>query len=86
MAGRRPELLSDLDSAMLSYLERGFEPFLQHWQSMSAMYQQKVTIQLPRTQVHGVEVGVESNGALRLNTEQGVEIFHSGEVSLRKRY
>ena len=49
------------------------------------MYQQPVTIHRVRDKVEGVEVGIEENGALRLETANGVELFHSGEVSLRKR-
>ncbi|TQV85528.1 bifunctional biotin--[acetyl-CoA-carboxylase] ligase/biotin operon repressor BirA [Aliikangiella coralliicola] len=78
-------ILIELDKALREYLQGGFTKIVDAWPELSAMYRRAVTIHLPKGLVQGKEVGIESNGALRLETENGIQIFHSGEVSLRKR-
>lgn len=78
-------LLVNIEKALTEYQMNGFSGFAKDWNHLSAMYLRPVTIHLPSTQIEGIEVGVESNGALRLETTNGVQSFHSGEVSLRKR-
>jgi BirA family biotin operon repressor/biotin-[acetyl-CoA-carboxylase] ligase len=34
--------------------------------------------------IEGVVLGVDDEGALRMRTQQGEQIFHAGEISLRK--
>jgi BirA family transcriptional regulator, biotin operon repressor / biotin---[acetyl-CoA-carboxylase] ligase len=79
-------ILCDLDFALVEYIATGFNSFSKDWPSLSAMHQKKVTLHLPNKQVNGVEVGVEANGALKLDTNNGLQVFHSGEVSLRKQH
>jgi BirA family biotin operon repressor/biotin-[acetyl-CoA-carboxylase] ligase len=76
-------VLCDLDKAIQSYLEDGFTRFMPNWPALSAFYKKPVILHLPNEKLEGVEVGIETNGALRLQTQQGIKIFHSGEVSLR---
>ncbi|MET1257272.1 bifunctional biotin--[acetyl-CoA-carboxylase] ligase/biotin operon repressor BirA [Aliikangiella maris] len=78
------KLLVDLDETLNIYQQQGFEPFSSLWPALSAVYQQPVHIITPQDTYSGTEAGIESNGALRLETPQGIKIFHSGEVSLRK--
>lgn len=78
------KILSDLDSAMFEYLNTGFTRFAKDWPMVSAMHMQKIILQLPQSQIKGSEVGIEENGALRIETEHGIQVFHSGEISLRK--
>ena len=77
-------LLLNVEKALAEYEHTGFSSFAKDWNHLSAMYLRPVTIHLPTTQVEGIEVGIESNGALRLETANGIQSFHSGEVSLRK--
>ena len=79
-------ILCDLDRALVEYIATGFTSFSKDWASLSAMHLKRVTLQLPNNQVHGVEVGVEPNGALKLDTDNGLLSFHSGEISMRKHY
>jgi len=36
------------------------------------------------SQVNGVVLGVTDEGALRVETKQGLKIFNAGEISLRE--
>ena len=78
-------LLVDLDKTLTDYRQSGFGRFAESWDRLSAMYKQPVVIHRGHDKVEGVEVGIEENGALKLETSQGTQLFHSGEVSLRKR-
>jgi BirA family transcriptional regulator, biotin operon repressor / biotin---[acetyl-CoA-carboxylase] ligase len=77
-------LLADLDAALIKYSQSGFASFSDVWPQVSANYKLPVVIHLPNGQEQGTEIGVEANGALKLQTESGIKVFHSGEVSLRK--
>ena len=79
------EVLIQLDKTLTGYLSHGFTEFLKDWNQLSAMIDRSVTVHLANSQVNGIEAGIELSGALRLETESGIQIFHSGEVSLRKR-
>ncbi|WP_196139262.1 bifunctional biotin--[acetyl-CoA-carboxylase] ligase/biotin operon repressor BirA [Aliikangiella sp. G2MR2-5] len=79
------EILCELDAALVDYLTNGFSHFSTKWQGYSAMYQRDVNIMLTNEVVSGKEVGIEANGALRVQTVDGIRLFHSGEVSLRKK-
>ncbi len=85
----RNEILSsvlvNLDCALQRFLANGFSPLTESWSSQSAFYNREVEIHLPNQTITGKEVGIEPNGALKIETSKGIEIFHSGEVSLRKR-
>ena len=78
-------LLQNIEIALDEYQRKGFAGFANDWNHLSAMYLRPVTIHLPNTQIEGIEVGVEENGALKLETSQGIKTFYSGEVSLRHR-
>jgi len=79
------QLLINIDQTLSQYQQGGFKHFSQDWAQLSALYQQPVTIYRTHDKVDGIEIGIEDNGALKLQTANGVEVFHSGEVSLRKR-
>lgn len=79
------KLLIELDQALSQYIKTGFSSFAKDWSGLSAFYQQQVTIESGVGKIDGIEVGVEPNGALKLDTGSGVHIFHSGEVSVRQR-
>jgi len=79
------ECLKELDAALVTFLDDGFRPLVSAWSEVSAFYKKDVTIHLPNKKIHGQEVGIEQNGALRVATSEGTQVFHSGEVSLRQR-
>ncbi len=62
----------------------GFAPLRDEWESHHFFQRRQAKLLLPDgSQVAGVVLGVTDEGALRLATEQGEQIFNAGEVSLR---
>jgi len=56
------------------------------WERNHAFQQREVKLALPDgTQVTGQVRGVTDEGALRVATAAGEQVFHAGEISLRSR-
>jgi BirA family biotin operon repressor/biotin-[acetyl-CoA-carboxylase] ligase len=77
------QLLIALDKTVDIFIQQGFESFNRRWKENSAFIEKSVTIKTHNGNVDGVEKGIDRNGAIRVQTEQGEKIYYSGEVSLR---
>jgi BirA family biotin operon repressor/biotin-[acetyl-CoA-carboxylase] ligase len=73
------ELLS-----MLGRFERdGFAAFREPWTALDALSGRAVRVLAGESVISGIARGVDSDGALLLETQDGVRRFVSGEASLR---
>lgn len=90
--GRMPDrndvllrLLHELDEVLRSFDRYGFEPFVEEWQRMHAWQGRPVRVIGAGGQnvLEGVALGVDGSGVLCVETADGVQQIHSGEVSLR---
>ncbi len=89
-AGRLPEK-NALVSAMLNYLlpmlstfeHQGFAAHLDAWSKHDAFNGREVVLHLGDNRIIGRYAGVDRDGALLLDTEDGQKSFNGGEVSLR---
>ena len=72
-------------AAMLDrFAERGFEAFREDWEAMHAYGGASIRmIEHGRDVLHGVALGVDSQGCLRVATTEGERTIASGEVSVR---
>jgi BirA family biotin operon repressor/biotin-[acetyl-CoA-carboxylase] ligase len=89
-AGRpisRNQLLAGLLSELLPILPRFeadcFEAVREEWSRLDCLAGQPVTVHLGDRMILGVAGGVSETGALLVDTPQGRQVFHGGEVSLR---
>ena len=76
-------LLSELLLVAEQFQRSGLTPFLDEWIAADAYSDKSVVILQGDEQITGYARGVDSNGAIILETDTGVRQFHSGEVSLR---
>jgi BirA family biotin operon repressor/biotin-[acetyl-CoA-carboxylase] ligase len=77
--------LKNLAAVLREFAERGFAPLREEWESHHVFQLRPVKLSLPDgSRIAGTVLGVTDDGALRLATEQGEQIFHAGEVSLRR--
>ena len=76
-------LLSELLLVAEQFQLSGLAPFLSEWQAADAFVGKLVVIQQGTEEITGFARGVDGNGAILLETAQGMRQFHSGEVSLR---
>ena len=76
-------LLNGLVPMLRQFEQQGFAPFQQAWQQHNAHQGQTVELTTESYSQRGVCVGVDSSGALLLETDTGVQSFYGGELSLR---
>lgn len=78
-------LLNQLADVLATFDREGFAAFREEWLAQAAFLQQPVRLQFSHGEpVEGHLRGVDAQGALQVDTAQGVQIFHVGEVSLRR--
>lgn len=76
-------LLDGLFAAFVRYTEEGLAPFIERWRALDAYLGQGVCLLLGDQVIQGHYAGVTDQGALILETDQGLRLFQSGELSLR---
>jgi BirA family transcriptional regulator, biotin operon repressor / biotin---[acetyl-CoA-carboxylase] ligase len=77
-------LIDELVQLLHGYEETGFAGYCAEWQSFNAHVGQVVELRNGNLNCSGVCVGVSEVGALILETARGREVFHGGEISLRR--
>ena len=81
---RLASIVLDHTFAAIEEFERsGLQPFLEEWNRHDVIQDRQISLQLPNEVIHGCARGVDSGGALLVDTESGQRRFASGEVSLR---
>ncbi|WP_293763437.1 biotin--[acetyl-CoA-carboxylase] ligase [uncultured Aquitalea sp.] len=80
------EVLNELAAVLEQFNREGFAPFQEEWMRWSSHHNAPVRLSFSHGEpVDGVARGVAENGALLVETTDGVRVFHVGEVSLRSR-
>nr|WP_242521661.1 bifunctional biotin--[acetyl-CoA-carboxylase] ligase/biotin operon repressor BirA [Motiliproteus sp. SC1-56] len=76
-------VLNRLVPSLERFSEQGFASFRAEWEACNAHQGRQVVLQTSRVQIQGRCLGVDDKGALLLETEDGVQACHGGELSLR---
>ena len=77
-------VLASLLPALDEFDAQGLAPFLPRWQALDALRGRRVRVLDGARQHEGLCLGIDADGALRLDCEEGGErVFHGGEASLR---
>jgi BirA family biotin operon repressor/biotin-[acetyl-CoA-carboxylase] ligase len=78
------ESLESIAGVLARFSREGFAPFREEWVQRHAWQGRRVALsQAGRRVAEGKVVGVAEDGALMLASVEGIERFHSGELSLR---
>ena len=84
----RNRLLAMLINGLADYVTQferdGFGGMVDAWESLHAYQGCDLVLESGANSIVGTVVGVTDRGELKLRTQQGVEIFNAGEVSLRR--
>lgn len=76
-------LLKTLDDYYCEFLEQGFTPIRQRWEALCPILGRSVVVSGGNATMHGVVVGLEADGSLRLQRDHGViERIVAGDVRL----
>ena len=76
-------ILEQLMPMLDHFASSGFAPFRREWQAVHVYHGKSVTLTSGSRQVTGKVLGVNDNGALRLQTRNGEQLLVGGEISLR---
>ena len=83
----RNRLAASVLGCMIAALEEferaGLHPFLEEWRRHDIIQGRQVNLRLPNEVIQGRACGIDSGGALLVDTAAGRRRFASGEVSLR---
>lgn len=78
------EMLNSLHDVLETFRQRSFAALRIEWESYCAHLNLPITLLLPRGEVmQGFSRGVDNQGALLVDTGEGLQSFQIGEVSLR---
>lgn len=84
---RRNEVAASLIQCVLRGLavfeQQGFKPFREEWQRADALQGRPVNVTTVQETARGVARGIDADGALLIETPNGLVRFVSGEVSVR---
>lgn len=81
------QVISELLTALDEFEDKGFAGFKQEWEKTDVLAGVQVELKRSASQEQGVigeAVGVDGSGALLIKTAEGLELFHGGEVSVRR--
>lgn len=77
------ELVEQMVVILKDYPERRFSFYQKEWQEQDIMYNKPVCATSASGNKSGIAKGVDSDGNLIFQSDDGLQIIHSGEVSLR---
>jgi len=77
--------LAEMVASSVLFEREGFAPFVQDWNRFDALKGLEVDVLRGNNPVQGTVRGVDNDGALLLETEQGMVSCYAGEVSVRRR-
>lgn len=78
-------LLKHLAAVLQAFALHGFSALRTEWESYHRLQQCAAVVHMPDgSRVEGIVLGVDDEGALRMRTRRGEQVFHAGEISLRK--
>ncbi|MFC1748971.1 bifunctional biotin--[acetyl-CoA-carboxylase] ligase/biotin operon repressor BirA [Pseudomonadota bacterium] len=76
-------VLDSLLKTASEFQTHGLAAFIDEWHAADAYAAQPVVIQQAGANVSGIARGIDNDGAIIIETSDGLKRFHSGDVSLR---
>jgi BirA family biotin operon repressor/biotin-[acetyl-CoA-carboxylase] ligase len=76
-------LISELIKSLSLFDNNGLKPFVKKWKALDVYANQSIQLVIGQNTVCGVNKGIDANGAILLETDQGVKAYHGGEISVR---
>ena len=76
-------LISELTKSLSLFENSGLEPFLTKWRALDVYANQAVQLIIGQQSISGISRGIDTSGAILLETGQGIKAYHGGEISVR---
>lgn len=78
------ELVKQILNGLEEFAEKGFPAFTERWKLLDGLTGRQVRLINGAQEIKGEYLGVDHSGAVSIKTENGVEYFMGGELSLRE--
>jgi len=78
-------LLKELRAALLHFEKEGLAPFISRWRGLDNFLDRPVKLLIGDQEIHGIERGIDQQGALLLEQDGIIKPYIGGEISLRGR-
>lgn len=81
------QVIGQLLEILQQFEKKGFAGFREEWERLDAFRDCQIEVSNAggdQQRISGISRGVADNGALLLETEQGMRLFNGGEVSMRR--
>lgn len=78
-------LLKELRAALLHFEREGLAPFISRWRDLDNFLDRPVKLLIGDQEIHGIERGIDQQGALLLEQDGIIKPYIGGEISLRGR-
>lgn len=78
-------LLKKLRAALLHFEKEGLAPFISRWRGLDNFLDRPVKLLIGDQEIHGIERGIDQQGALLLEQDGKIKPYIGGEISLRGR-
>lgn len=76
-------LICELSKSLSLFELNGLEPFISKWKELDVFANQAVKLLIGQQVISGICRGIDSSGAILLETKQGIKAYHGGEISVR---
>lgn len=76
-------LIAELRKTLILFEQDGLGPFVKKWRALDVYANKPVKLIMGQKNIEGIGRGIDVSGALILETEQGLQTFHGGEISVR---
>ncbi|QRN34478.1 bifunctional biotin--[acetyl-CoA-carboxylase] ligase/biotin operon repressor BirA [Pectobacterium brasiliense] len=76
-------LISELRSALAVFELQGLEPFIPRWEKLDNYFNRPIRLIIGNREIHGIERGIDRQGALLLEADGLITPYIGGEISLR---
>ncbi len=78
------EIIDHWNWVLAEYESKGMSGFVARWNKLDNFIDRPVKLLMGNKEVHGIDKGIDSRGAIIIETERGIESYIGGEISLRK--
>ncbi|KAA3665615.1 bifunctional biotin--[acetyl-CoA-carboxylase] ligase/biotin operon repressor BirA [Pectobacterium carotovorum] len=76
-------LISELRSALAVFELQGLEPFIPRWEKLDNYFNRPIRLIIGNREIHGIDRGIDRQGALLLENDGLIMPYIGGEISLR---
>jgi BirA family transcriptional regulator, biotin operon repressor / biotin---[acetyl-CoA-carboxylase] ligase len=76
-------LVEELIPGVMRFERMGFSPFVEEWRHVDALQARTVVVHVSDEGIQGIARGIDADGALLVETAQGMRKFLSGDVTVR---